>query len=93
MQRAPAVLVLAGERGRIDRAFQDQPPKGERGGRYLFMEAGQAAHSIYLQATALGLGTVLVGGFDDAGVSAALQLPESLFPCALMPVGTPSRHD
>lgn len=45
---------------------------GERGYRYLLLEAGHAAQNLCLAATALGIPHVPVGGFDDARVSAGL---------------------
>ncbi|AXI25581.1 nitroreductase [Methanofervidicoccus sp. A16] len=38
---------------------------GERGIRYVHMEAGHVGQNIYLQSTALGVGTVAVGAFYD----------------------------
>ncbi len=38
---------------------------GDRGLRYIYMEAGHISQNIYLQATSLGLGTVVVGAFLD----------------------------
>ena len=42
---------------------------GERGFRYIYMEAGHISQNIYLQATSLGLGSVAVGAFLDDEVS------------------------
>lgn len=60
---------------------------GRRGRRYVFMEAGHVAQNLYLQAEALGLGTVTVGAFDDNRVAAVLNLPENVAPLMLMPFG------
>ncbi len=51
------------------------------------MEVGCVAQNVYLQATALDLGTVFVGAFSDTGVKAVLDLPEAEQPFAIMPVG------
>jgi SagB-type dehydrogenase family enzyme len=47
---------------------------GERGIRYVHMEAGHAAQNLLLQATVLGLGSVLVGAFTDERVRQILML-------------------
>ncbi len=60
---------------------------GDRGIRYAHMEAGHAAQSLYLQAHALGLGTVAVGAFRDSAVQELLQMTENEQPLYLMPVG------
>lgn len=60
---------------------------GERGIRYVHMEAGHAAENIYLQAGALNLGTVTIGAFDDEGVKKVLGLPPGEIPLYIMPVG------
>ncbi|CAD5245256.1 SagB/ThcOx family dehydrogenase [Thermococcus camini] len=61
---------------------------GERGVRYVHMEAGHIGQNIYLQATALNLGTVAVGAFYDdqvAGVVGTEGVPLYIFP-----VGVPN---
>lgn len=60
---------------------------GERGIRYVHMEAGHAAQNVYLQAVSLGLGTVVVGAFDDESVRGVLGLSEREHPLYIMPVG------
>ena len=44
-----------------------------------------------LQATALGLGTVVVGAFRDGEVHGVLGLSATAKPLSLMPVGIPPR--
>jgi len=81
VRRAPAVLVITGVYERTQRKY------GERGRRYVHMEVGHAAQNVYLQATSLGLGTVMVGAFRDNDVQEALGLPADHEPLGLMPVG------
>lgn len=81
VRRAPAVLVITGIYRRTTGKY------GQRGRRYVHIEVGHAAQNIYLQATARGLGTVMVGAFDDDEVREALGLPEDHEPLGLMPLG------
>jgi len=62
---------------------------GERALRYVHMEVGAVAQNVYLQAAALGLGTVYVGAFRDAQVKQVLQMAEEEDPFAILPVGRP----
>jgi len=60
---------------------------GERGINYTFIEVGHSAQNVYLQAEALGLGTVAIGAFIDDDVRLLLNLPSDEVPVYLMPVG------
>jgi SagB-type dehydrogenase family enzyme len=60
---------------------------GERGRRYVNMEVGHAAQNVYLQATAMELGTTFVGAFHDHEVASLLPTPPEEQPLGLMPVG------
>jgi SagB-type dehydrogenase family enzyme len=60
---------------------------GERGIRYVHMEAGHAAQNVYLQAVALNLGTVVVGAFYDNQVTEILKLADNEVPLYIIPVG------
>ncbi len=60
---------------------------GKRGARYVDMEAGHAAHNVYLQAAALNLGTVVIGAFYDNQVAGVLELTDNEISLYIMPVG------
>jgi SagB-type dehydrogenase family enzyme len=47
---------------------------GGRGIRYIYLEAGHIAQNLYLQGTALGLGVVAIGAFDDDGLNELLEV-------------------
>lgn len=89
LSSAPAVIVLAGDAALMTAHFMEQPPVGQRGERYLYLEAGAAAENVSLTAAALGLGTVLVGGFDDDAAHRALGFDDDARVVALMPLGYP----
>lgn len=60
---------------------------GDRGIRYVHMEAGHAAQNVYLQAVSLNLGTVVVGAFKDDEVRKILNMSDEEHPLYIMPVG------
>jgi SagB-type dehydrogenase family enzyme len=61
---------------------------GERGReRYVCMDLGHSAQNVYLQATAMGLGTCAIGAFTDKMVSMVMLLPDREEPLYIMPVG------
>ncbi len=66
---------------------------GNRGIRYVHIEAGHAAQNVCLQATALGLGIVTVGAFHDEEVTSLLNLPEDEQPLYIIPAGRTTKMD
>lgn len=78
---ASAVLALCAVYERVTGKY------GERGLRYVHMEAGHAAQNVYLQALSLQLGTVVLGAFNDRDLKGVLNLNGRETPLYLMPVG------
>jgi SagB-type dehydrogenase family enzyme len=78
--KAPALFVISGDAGKMTKMK-------ERGAQFMWVEAGLAAQGFFLQATALGLGSTYVGGFDPEAARAALGLPDSQEVLAVLPVG------
>jgi SagB-type dehydrogenase family enzyme len=78
------------EGGAIYIVFAANPARtrsGEAGVKYIAMEAGHAAQNVYLQATVLGLGTVVNGGFNAEYTRQVLAIPQDEEPLYWMPVG------
>lgn len=78
---APVDFVIAAVYERTTQRY------GERGVRYVHLEAGHAAQNLCLQATVLGLGAVTVGAFVDEQVQTVLDLPAEIKPLYVIPVG------
>jgi SagB-type dehydrogenase family enzyme len=78
---AAATFIMAAEFERTTGRY------GQRGIRYVFMEAGHAAQNIHLEAEAMGLGSVAVGAFNDTAVSKVLKLPTNLEPVYMVVAG------
>ena len=78
---AAALLVFSGIYQRTTKKY------GERGIRYVHMEAGHTAQNIFLQATAISLRTVVIGAFDDELVKKILDFSDQEHPLYLIPVG------
>lgn len=83
VRKAPAVFVIAGVKARTARKY------GGRSERYVWIEAGHAGQNLLLQATALGLGSVIMGAFSDSAVKKVLGLKGEEQPISLLPVGRP----
>jgi SagB-type dehydrogenase family enzyme len=60
---------------------------GNRGTRYVDMEAGHVAQNISLQVVSLKLGTVTIGAFNNSVVKSVLNLPQEEEPLYIMPIG------
>ncbi|MEM2910781.1 MAG: SagB/ThcOx family dehydrogenase [Nitrososphaerota archaeon] len=81
VREAPLNIVITAVYARTTRRY------GTRGERYVHMEVGHVGQNIYLQATAMGLGTVAVGAFYDDEVRKVLGVSEEERPLYVMPVG------
>jgi SagB-type dehydrogenase family enzyme len=80
---APILVVIAAVPERTTRKY------GERGTRYVQMEAGHAGQNLLLQAVGLGLRAVVVGAFRDQTVQRLLGLASNEQPLEIVPVGYP----
>jgi len=83
--QAPLVVVITGVLERTTIKY------GQRGKRYMHMEAGHAAQNILLAAVAAGLGGVPIGAFADEEISRILERSKKETPLYLIPVGHPAR--
>ncbi len=81
VKEAPVSVVIAAVYERTTAKY------GDRGAQYVHMEAGHAAQNICLQATAIDLGAVTVGAFDDDQVSGVVGLSTRESPLYVIPVG------
>ena len=81
LRRAPAVVIFCAIFERVTGHY------GQRGIRYVYMEAGHAIQNACLQAIGLGLGSVIIGAFNDDDVRHILGLSPDEQPLLLLPVG------
>lgn len=82
VRTAPCIVVLGVDYEVTHRRY------GARGvERYVHMDVGHAAQNLALQATALTLGAVTIGAFEDRRVRDLLSIPTQ--PLYLIPVGHP----
>ncbi len=90
LAEAAAIITWAADFDTAIAHYGDQPPAG-RGERYLWLETGCAVQNTYLQATALGLGGVFVGAFDDHRVAEIMGLADGERALGLFAVGVPAQ--
>ena len=82
--QASCDIIVAGSVRKLATQFR------ERARTYMLLEAGHIAQNIQLQAVCLGLGSVVVGGFDIVGVGRTCRLPQDLEPLLIICVGYPT---
>lgn len=76
---APINIIIAANYERTTSHY------GERGIRYVHMEVGHCGQNIHLQCETMGLGTVVIGAFNDKEVKKILKVKEDVL--YIMPVG------
>ncbi len=81
LTEAAAVFVITGVQQRTARKY------GKRAERYVYIEAGHAGQNLLLQATELGLASVIIGAFVDKNVTQVLELERGEQPISLLAVG------
>lgn len=79
--QAAVILAIVASFERTTRRYR------RRGERYVHMEVGHVGQSVCLQGVALGLGTTVVGAFDDPAVKAVIATDEPGDPLCLLPIG------
>jgi SagB-type dehydrogenase family enzyme len=79
--QAQVVMVICAVYERVTGKY------GQRGVRYTHIEAGCAAQNIALEGINLGLGSTVVGAFNDGGVAEVIEAGEDEKPLIVMPVG------
>ena len=89
MNQAPMVIAVTAITGRCgyERDGSFYTPKGTGWQMY---DAGVASEAFCLAAYEQGLGTVIMGLFDEEEASKVLQLPEGRELVALIPIGYPA---
>ncbi len=81
VKNASAVIIICGDFKKTTGKYQD------KGRDFVTMEAGHAAQNISLQAAALNLGILCVGGFNEEEVKKTLNIEKNKKVFYLMPVG------
>ncbi|MCX7678530.1 MAG: SagB/ThcOx family dehydrogenase [Spirochaetes bacterium] len=74
-------LVIAANYDRLRYRYR------ERSERYAHIEVGHVSQNVYLQAEALGIGTVNIGAFYDNEVAKVVGLELNEHPLCIMPLG------
>lgn len=77
--QAPVSIVLVAQFHRTTSFY------GKRGERYVFLDAGHIGQNVSLQVETMGLGTCMVGAFDDEMVAEILGVKGDVV--YIMPVG------
>jgi len=83
IKQSPVVMVVSAVFQRTTSRY------GNRGQRYVYLDAGHVGQNIYLMATQLKLATVEIGAFDDFELADCLNLPAQSRPILVMPAGYP----
>ncbi|MFA6032967.1 MAG: SagB/ThcOx family dehydrogenase [Myxococcota bacterium] len=81
ISNAPVMVILVGVPERITKRG------GEKGVKWMYVEAGLAAENFFLEAVSLGMASTYVGSFDADALRDFLGLPKSEEPVAVLPVG------
>ena len=87
VKQAPVLIVLCAEMGKAGYS-PDGKTVTDKGDWFMF-DIALAMENLVLAAYSLGLGTVIVGGFDAAKVTEILGVPEGMRVVTMTPLGVP----
>ncbi len=88
LKQAPVLIVLCAEQGKA--GFRpDGTPVTDKGDYWFMFDVALAMENLVLAAHSLGLGTVIVGGFDAKKVAQILEVPASSNVVTMTPLGFP----
>jgi nitroreductase len=90
IKQAPVLIVLCAEKGKAGYNF-DGTPQNDKGEYWYMFDIALAMQNLTLAAQALGLGTVIVGGFNIAKVEKILNVPDSCTVVTMTPLGVPGQ--
>ena len=86
--KAPVVLALC---GKLKSSGYYKDVASTKFGDWFLFDLGLATQSICLAAQAKGLGTVIIGAFDQDKANEALKMPEGYDVAVLIPLGYPDQ--
>ena len=88
MKQAPVLIVVCAEKGKAGCSINGEPLTDK--GEYWYMfDIALAVENLTLAAYALGLGTVIIGGFDTRKVMQILDIPAGYTVVTMTPLGIP----
>jgi nitroreductase len=88
IKQAPVLIVLCAEMSRAG-CRPDGTPVTDKGDYWYMFDIALAMENLTLAAHALGLGTVIVGGFDAPKVAKILGVPAGFCVVTMTPLGVP----
>jgi nitroreductase len=88
IKQAPVLVVVGAETGKAG-CRHDGTPVTDKGGYWYMFDIALAMENLTLAAHALGLGTVIVGGFDAPKVVEILGVPPGFCVVTMTPLGVP----
>ena len=88
IKNAPVLMVLTYIKGRSGYE-RDGSFTTSKGDRWQMFDAGVACQTFCLAAHEYGLGTVIMGVFDESGISSLLDIPKERELAALIALGYP----
>lgn len=89
MSKAPAMVLLTYVKGRSGYE-KDGSFTTSKGDRWEMFDAGIAAQTFCLAAHEKGVGTVIMGIFDEEKVGEIVEIPEGQVLAAIIPMGYPA---